>query len=173
MYFEERKGLTGGSVGVDCQRRREPNQNAFVTFSQGNESMSIPPQSPKPRLILEQAPDGRLSLETYTDGNRIRMDLTPGFEMIEIREELKRQANSIAAALERKANREQELIYQRHVRVWKGVANGIEGGSTGHGVAFANRTVGKINLNARQAELKALEEAKTKPTVLADVSDLI
>jgi hypothetical protein len=100
-----------------------------------------------PRIILEQQADGTIVMETYLDGARSRFPLAKGLEIIEIREELRQQASRIASAAERKALREAELEAAKHRRVWTNVAYGEYGGSRGHGAEFANRTVGKINLN--------------------------
>lgn len=107
---------------------------------------------PKPRVIVEQQPDGTLVCEYYINGARSRDVLNLGFEAFEIKEALRTQAKAIAKQIERELEKKREEEHNRHNRVWQGVARN-------HGIGFANRTVNGIN----SLKLNAKVNEKEKP----------
>lgn len=110
---------------------------------------TTPGTKPKPRIILEMQPDGTLIVESYTNGARSRETLYRGFEMVAIMDELNRQKTLIESAAERKAVEQERREAALHRRVWHGVAGGTST-SRGHGVAFANKTVGPLSRTPKE-----------------------
>ena len=106
---------------------------------------------PKPRVIIEQQPDGSLIMESYINGSRKRIELQLGFEAFEIKDELRTQAKAIASYAERERERIAEAANKRHNQAWRYVA-------TNHGVEFANRTVNGVKSNKLNAKVNAKEK---------------
>lgn len=102
------------------------------------------PTKPKPRVIVELQDDGSIVIESYHQGSRSRDHVAAYFCEVAVMDALRLQKRLLDNAAEAKRLRQEKEEAARHRRVWWGVAAGT-GQSRGHGIAFANKTVGVIS----------------------------
>lgn len=107
------------------------------------------PTKPKPRVIVELQDDGSIVIESYHQGSRSRDHVSRYFAGNALLDALDYQKRLIDNAAEEKRLRQEREEAKRHRRVWTGVAYGTST-SRGHGIAFANKTVGRISRTPKE-----------------------
>lgn len=100
----------------------------------------------KPRIVVEQLPNGTIAIESYINGARKRIISAPGLELNDIRTALEEQRAAHEAQVERAAEAAKAALRAKHIKNWDITA-------TRHGTGFADSKIGpRTN---RKAPLRA------------------
>lgn len=98
-------------------------------------------QAARPRVVVEQQPDGTFVVESYINGARHREPCDAGHDLLYVlRTEIDRQTRLIADKAEAAQLRKERAEDALHRKVWR-----IAAATPGQGKQFANRTIGPLN----------------------------